>query len=95
MVLLPILDSLESRWSHGSLGTRLLLLAVVAGFTVIYSLILALHMHTPLQARFQLAVDILLITWLIWTTDVIHSPYIALYIVSSLISSLFLGPEIP
>jgi hypothetical protein len=34
-----------------------------------------------LQARFQLAVDVLLVTWLVWNSNVIQSPYVALYIV--------------
>jgi two-component system sensor histidine kinase PilS (NtrC family) len=46
-----------------------------------------------LQARIQFVIDILLVTWLIWTTDVIHSPYIAVYIVVIAASSLFLGPR--
>jgi two-component system sensor histidine kinase PilS (NtrC family) len=46
-----------------------------------------------LQARVQFLVDMLLVTWLVWTTDVIHSPYIALYIVVIGASSLFLSPR--
>src|SRR6185436_1064666 len=44
-------------------------------------------------ARVQCLLDILLVTWLVWTTDVIHSPYIALYILIISASSLFLGPK--
>ena len=40
------------------------------------------------QARLQFVIDIILVTWLVWTTDVIHSPYIALYIVVIAASSL-------
>src|SRR4029079_5212491 len=46
-----------------------------------------------LQARFQLAVDVLLVTWLVWNSNVIQSPYVALYIVVIAVSSLFLGPR--
>ena len=45
------------------------------------------------QARFQLAVDVLLVTWLVLNSNVIQSPYIALYILIIAISSLFLGPR--
>src|SRR6185436_1122441 len=41
----------------------------------------------------QFAVDIVLVTWLVWTTDVTHSPFIAVYIVVIAASSLFLGPR--
>ncbi len=75
----------------GSLDKSLVLLSVVAVFSIIYGLIWRLSHNTMVQARFQLAVDVLLVTWLIWNSDVIHSPYVALYIVVIAISSLFLG----
>ena len=74
-----------------SLGKSLMLLMIVAGFTIVYALIWRLSKNTLLQARFQLAVDVLLVTWLVWNSNVIHSPYVALYIVIIAISSLFLG----
>src|SRR6266550_1189772 len=45
------------------------------------------------QARCQFLIDVVLVTWLIWNSDVIHSPYIALYIVIIGVSSLFLDPR--
>jgi two-component system sensor histidine kinase PilS (NtrC family) len=74
-------------------GKPLAYLIVVATLTIAYSLILRLSNRFLFQARFQFGVDILLITWLVWASDVIHSPYIALYIVVISISSLFLGPR--
>ena len=67
------------------------LLMIVAGLTVIYAGIFRLSRKTLFQARFQLAIDIVLVTWLVWNSDVIHSPYIALYIVIIAVSSLFLS----
>jgi hypothetical protein len=40
------------------------------------------------RRRFQLTVDIFLVTWLVWNSNVIQSPYVALYIVIIAISSL-------
>ena len=45
------------------------------------------------RARLQIAIDVVLVTWLVWYSDVINSPYIALYIVVIAVSSLFLGPR--
>ncbi len=74
-----------------SLSKSLILISLVAGLTIVYSLILRLSRNIILQAKIQLAIDILLVTWLVWNSEGIHSPYIALYIVLIAISSLFLG----
>ena len=76
-----------------SLSKSLILLGIVAALTTAYSLILRLSSNILFQATLQLAVDILLVTWLVWNSDVIHSPFVALYIVVIAISSLFLGPR--
>jgi two-component system sensor histidine kinase PilS (NtrC family) len=68
-------------------------LLIVGGLTVVYALAHRISRTLPFQARFQFALDIILVSWLNWTTDVIHSPYIALYIVIIAASSLFLGPR--
>src|SRR5437762_3342063 len=69
------------------------ILVAVIGLTVLYSLLRRLSRKFLLQARIQLLVDVLLVTWLVWTSDVIHSPYTALYIVIIAASSLFLDPR--
>jgi two-component system sensor histidine kinase PilS (NtrC family) len=68
-------------------------LLIICGLTVIYALAHRFSRTLLFQARIQFVVDILLVTWLVWNTDVIHSPYIALYIVIISASSLFLGPR--
>ena len=65
------------------------LLLIVAALTIVYAVIFRLTRNILLQARLQLAVDILIVTWLVWHSGVIQSPYIALYIVIIAISSLF------
>lgn len=68
-------------------------LLIVGGLTALYLIAHRFSRAFLLQARIQFLVDILLVTWLVWTTDVIHSPYIALYILIISASSLFLGPR--
>jgi two-component system sensor histidine kinase PilS (NtrC family) len=68
-------------------------LFVVCCLTVLYALARILSRALVFQARLQFVIDIILVTSLVWTTDVIHSPYIAVYIVVIAISSLFLGPR--
>ena len=76
-----------------SINKSLGLLTIVACLTILYTLIFRLSKNILPQARFQLAVDILLVTWLVWNSNVIQSPYVALYIVIIAIASLFLGPR--
>ncbi|HUE83125.1 MAG TPA: ATP-binding protein [Pyrinomonadaceae bacterium] len=74
-------------------GRILPFFAIVIGLTIIYSLAHRFTKTLHLQVRIQFIVDLLLVTWLVWTTDVISSPYIALYILIIAASSLFLGPR--
>ena len=84
-------------WVHGSnaQGWAAMLppLLLVCSLTLLYALARTFSKALVLQARLQFVIDIFLVTWLVWTTDVIHSPYIAAYIVVIAISSLFLGPR--
>jgi two-component system, NtrC family, sensor histidine kinase PilS len=74
-----------------SSSQTLTMLLVVLVLTIIYSLAHRFTKTLLFQARLQFAIDILLVTWLVWTSDVINSPYTALYIVIIATSSLFLG----
>jgi two-component system sensor histidine kinase PilS (NtrC family) len=84
-------------WVHGGNSRawteRSTPLLVVTGLTLLYALARYFSKALLLQARVQFVIDIILVTWLVWTTDVIHSPYIAIYIVVIAASSLFLGPR--
>ena len=85
-------------WVRGSarqesFSKTLPLLSVVVGLTILYSLAHRFSNQFQFEARIQFMVDVLLTTWLVWTTGVIHSPYTALYIVIISASSLFLGPR--
>jgi two-component system sensor histidine kinase PilS (NtrC family) len=76
-----------------SINKSLGLLTIVACLTILYALIFRLYKNILFQARFQLTIDVLLVTWLVWDSSVIQSPYLALYIVIIAVSSLFLGPR--
>jgi two-component system, NtrC family, sensor histidine kinase PilS len=75
------------------INKSLALLTIVACLTIVYAIIFRLSKNIINQARFQLTIDVLLVTWLVWNSDVLQSPYIALYILIIAISSLFLGPR--
>src|SRR6266540_1178160 len=78
---------------HRAWATMLPALLAVCGLTVLYALLRRFSGALVFQVRFQFLIDIILVTWLVWTTDVIHSPYIALYIVVIAASCLFLSPR--
>jgi two-component system, NtrC family, sensor histidine kinase PilS len=65
----------------------------VATLTAAYALAHRFSRTRVFQVRLQIAVDIFLITWLVWNSYVINSPYTALYIVIIAIASLFLTPR--
>src|SRR5215510_15047505 len=92
-LLLSVVGTLWTGQASQSINKSLGLLTIVACLTIVYALIFRLSKNILFQARFQLAVDILLVTWLVWNSNVIQSPYIALYIVIIAVSSLFLGPR--
>ena len=94
-VVLSVIATLWIRAGEPQQPTQknLLLLTIVASLTIVYSITFRLSKNIRIQATFQLAVDIFLVTWLVWNSDVVQSPYIALYIVIIAIASLFLGPR--
>lgn len=92
-LLLSVVGTLWTGQASQSIDKSLGLLTIVACLTICYALIFRLSKNILLQARFQLAIDVLLVTWLVWNSNVIQSPYVALYIVIIAVSSLFLGPR--
>src|SRR5688572_27400266 len=65
---------------------------VSVGLTIVYFFLLRLSFRLSLQIRFQFALDALLITWLVWRTGDLSSPFIVLYLVLISVSSVFLRP---
>jgi hypothetical protein len=93
-LLLSVVGTLWARTGEPSQSIKSLgLLTIVSCLTILYALIFRLSKNILFQARFQILVDVLLVTWLVLNSNVIQSPYIALYIVIIAVSSLFLGPR--
>ncbi len=76
-----------------SLGNIAPIVLTVAGLTIVYCAARMLWKNFLAQARFQFLADVLLVTWLVWATGNVRSPYAALYIVIISIASLFVGPR--
>ena len=77
--------------AHGSVHAGLML-AIVASLTALYALALRFSkIDLDAQAAVQFFCDVLLVTWLVWATGDLHSPYVALYIVVISLASIFLG----
>lgn len=92
-VLLFVLSTtLFSREQSGNSGrTSLLIFLVVIGVSIIYAVALRFSKRVRLQASIQLFVDVLIVTWLVWVTGDVSSPFAALYIVIISVASIFLG----
>jgi|CXWL01.1.fsa_nt_gi two-component system sensor histidine kinase PilS (NtrC family) len=87
-------------WSSGTLRLStenfpqglFLVFVISVGLTIIYFFLLRLSHNLTWQIRTQFFLDALLITWLIWRTGDLSSPYITLYIVLISVASFFLKP---
>lgn len=71
----------------------LLIFIISVGLTVVYFFFLRLSKELQWQVRAQFILDALLITWLVWRTGDLTSPYITLFIVLIGVSSIFLRPR--
>ena len=78
---------------HGPWRNTATILFVIGGLSLLYALARRFSRTQVLQARVQFLIDILLVTWLVWITNDIHSPYTALYIVIISLASVYLGPR--
>ena len=87
-------------WSSGSAQFSLqsipqgplLVFIISVGLTVVYFFLIRISTDLHWQIRAQFIIDALLITWLVWRTGDMTSPYITLYIVLIGISSIFMRP---
>lgn len=70
-----------------------LVFVVSVGLTAVYFLLSRIWRSFEVQVRGQFLIDALLITWLVWKTGDLTSPYITLYIVLIGVSSAFLRPQ--
>ncbi|HXG86247.1 MAG TPA: ATP-binding protein [Pyrinomonadaceae bacterium] len=67
-----------------------LVFLIAVGLTIVYFFVVRLNRNFAWQIRTQLFLDALLITWLVWRTGDLTSPYITLFIVLISVSSVFL-----
>ncbi|NNE99814.1 MAG: PAS domain S-box protein [Pyrinomonadaceae bacterium] len=68
-----------------------LIFLISVGLTIVYFFVLRLSSNYDWQLRIQFLLDILLVTWLIWSSGDVTSPYITLYIVLISVAGIFLG----
>lgn len=66
---------------------------ISVGLTIVYFFLLRLSKSFTWQIRTQFILDALLITWLVWRTGDLTSPYITLYIVLISVASFFMRPR--
>jgi two-component system sensor histidine kinase PilS (NtrC family) len=85
-------SALDSSFTTSLSGVAPILLSV-ALLTILYSAAHLLWKNFRAQAQVQFFLDVLIVTWLVWSTGDIHSPYTALYIVVISVASLFIGPR--
>ncbi len=67
-----------------------LVFLIAVGLTIVYFFVLRINKNHGWQVRTQFVLDALLITWLVWRTGDLSSPYITLYIVIISAASIFL-----
>jgi two-component system sensor histidine kinase PilS (NtrC family) len=70
-----------------------ILFIIAVGLTVVYFLLARLSKRFYWQYWFQFTLDAIMITWLVWRTGDLSSPYITLYFVLISIASIFLRPN--
>lgn len=76
----------------GLLMGLFLVLVMSVGLTIVYFFLLRLNKNFVWQIRIQFFLDALLITWLIWRTGDLSSPYLTLYIVLISVAGFFMRP---
>lgn len=98
-VILLLLTGVLWKWNapgHGlisSLSPVIPIVLTVAALTLIYIAARLVWKNFLAQARIQFLFDVLIVTWLVWVSGNVGSPYAALYIVIISIGSLFVGPR--
>jgi two-component system sensor histidine kinase PilS (NtrC family) len=98
-ILLLLLSALWTQERFGAAGSdnalrgALPIFLCVVGLTLIYIPGLRFFGRIEVQTGAQLFADVLLVTWLVWVTGDVYSPYVALYVITIALASIFLGPR--
>src|SRR6185436_20066557 len=94
LLLLSAIAWRSSVLAFGTINSKIApLLLTVAGLSLIFVAVRLVWKNFLAQARLQILFDVLLVSWLVWNTGNVNSPYAALYIVIISVASLFLGPR--
>jgi two-component system sensor histidine kinase PilS (NtrC family) len=84
-------------WSREGLDAAerasLRIFSAVVALSLLYAVGLRLIRKVRIQAVVQLAIDAMLVTWLVWVTGDVRSPFVALYIIYIAVASIILGPK--
>lgn len=99
LVAAILLLGVSAAWAGEILGGRgsgrlhwALLGALVGALSLGYALVMRFSsVSLRAQAGTQFSFDILMVTWLVWATGDLHSPYAALYLVVISVAGIFLG----
>lgn len=82
----------EFKFSFESFPRDLFLAFVISvGLTIVYFFVLRLSHQLKWQITAQFLIDALLITWLVWRTGALTSPYLTLYIILIGVASAFVS----
>jgi two-component system sensor histidine kinase PilS (NtrC family) len=84
-------------WNRNSFGASQLgalpIFVAVVTLSLVYVIALRVSQNFRLQSIVQLSIDLLLLTWLVWVTGDVSSPFVALYIIYISVASIILGPR--
>jgi two-component system sensor histidine kinase PilS (NtrC family) len=97
-VLLLVASALWTREQLGDPGQgpwrgTLPIFIVVVALSLCYAVALRFTGRLQLQAGIQLFADVSLVTWLVWATGDVNSPYTVLYVIIIAVSGFLLGPR--
>ncbi|HEX8650024.1 MAG TPA: ATP-binding protein [Pyrinomonadaceae bacterium] len=79
--------------NRSAFNDTLPIFGVVFALSLVYAVALAFSRRWQWHASGQLFADVLLVTWLVWVTGDVLSPYAATYIIIIAVASIFLGPR--
>ncbi len=68
-----------------------LVFLIAVGLTIVYFFILRFNDDYKWQIRLQFVLDSILVTWLVWRTGDVTSPYLTLYIILISVTSIFMS----
>src|SRR5260370_1747986 len=85
-------SALDSSFTTSLSGVAPILLSV-ALLTILYSAADLCVNISRAQAQVHVLLDVLIVSWLVWSTGDIRSPYTAVFIVVISVASLFIGPR--